>query len=697
MLNRLSVTALLTSVIAIMACCVVAMVSFTAWDSWHQLQSARYIRTAAEASANAFKGTHNLRVDRATTNRNLNADSVIQPDVAKFLQGIEGAEMPAMRSAIDLLSTIEFSERNSLLPEFSRLFQKLKSLQDEAWGDMAKPKASRRPALAKEFMDVTASLLDLLDKLSARLAAEVSHADAAVDQFLMIKQIAWLLRNTAGEASVLVANGLATGQVAADSQKTYSQFVGGVQTAWTALETVSSGMKLNGDLAKALSDTKTSYFDPKYTGLRDRLLKALISGEKPEMTATDWGTHTVAQMTPAIVLAEQAYEAAKDHALAKQTAALWTLFEQLALLGAAIAVALGSMWAVRHRVIMPLQVIRNAMLKVAAGDLTEETPFGNRHDEIGALAGALGTFRQNAVEKTLIEAEQNDRTAQTTARQKAMEDFIAVFEDQMRDTLNALGDASLQMNETSTTMSSVSSQTTAQIQLAARASGAASTNVQSVASASEQLSASINDISRQVTHAAGIAARAVSQANETDGTVQGLANSARRIGEVVELINNIASQTNLLALNATIEAARAGDAGKGFSVVASEVKSLSNQTAKATGDISEQIAAVQKVAGEAIEAIRTIGGTIAKVSEVATAIAAAVEQQGAATEEITRNTQQAALGTQDVSNNIVGVSAGADAAGSAAQNVKAAAESLNSQTQQLRRQVTEFLGNIRAA
>ncbi len=210
-------------------------------------------------------------------------------------------------------------------------------------------------------------------------------------------------------------------------------------------------------------------------------------------------------------------------------------------------------------------------------------------------------------------------------------------------------------------------------------------------------SASINDISQQAAHAAGIASRAVNQARETDGTVQGLAQSAGRIGEVVGLINTIAQQTNLLALNATIEAARAGEAGRGFAVVASEVKSLASQTAKATEDISEQIADIQKVAGEAINAIQAIGGIIGEVNEVATAIAAAVQEQGAATQEITRSTQYAAQGTRNVSDNITGVKADADTAAGAAENVKHASETLETQSRQLGQEVSDFLGKIRAA
>jgi methyl-accepting chemotaxis protein len=697
MLNRLTISALLKSVIAIMAGCVVIFLLMTAWESWGRLQSAARMSIIAEASEGAFKAMHNLRTDRATTGQTLNGEAIIDASAEKALRDYRDTENPAMRSAADLSAQVEFAEKSALLPALNRQIETLKKLQAETWEAMSKPKASRRPELAKEYADAATALLQTLDRMSTQLTAAVNHMDPSVDQLLAIKQLAWLVRDSGGQAALQLSSAFATGRLPPEARQTYTRFITGAEFSWNALEALVAGLQLPPSLVKAMAAAKSGYFDPQHLAGSEKLLNAAIAGEPLGLTSGEWRTGAVARLGTAVTLAEGALAETKSYTAALWASAQRALILNLTLLVSFLALAIGSMVLVGRRAIRPLHNIRDGMLKVAAGDLTVDVGYGERKDEIGALAGALATFKQQAVEKAGIEQQERERNAGAMSRQQAIAHSIGEFESQVRGTLEQLSDASNQMRTTADGMSAVSTETNATIQVAANASGEASVNVQSVASAAEELSASINDISRQASHAASIASRAVNQARATDGTVQGLAQTANRIGEVVGLINDIASQTNLLALNATIEAARAGEAGRGFAVVASEVKSLASQTAKATEDISGQIADIQKVAGEAIQAIQTIGGIIGEVNEVATAIAAAVEEQGAATQEITRSTQQAAQGTRNVSDNIVGVSAGADATGAAAQNVKTASEMVALQAQQLRGQVDAFLGHIRAA
>ncbi|HUB48990.1 MAG TPA: globin-coupled sensor protein [Acetobacteraceae bacterium] len=282
-------------------------------------------------------------------------------------------------------------------------------------------------------------------------------------------------------------------------------------------------------------------------------------------------------------------------------------------------------------------------------------------------------------------------------RGQRVDGLLREFETTTGALAGTVASAATQLRMTAQSLSSTTDQTTGQAASVAAAAEQASVNMQTVASAAEELASSISEISRQVAQSSAIASRAVEDAQRTDAIVKTLAGGAQKIGDVVGLINNIAGQTNLLALNATIEAARAGDAGKGFAVVASEVKSLANQTAKATGDISAQIAEIQSATGEAVQAIQTIAQTIDELSRIAASIAAAVEEQGSATQEISRNVHEAASGTQEVSENIVGVSRGAQETGAAASQVLDAAGELAKQAEQMRADVGRFIGVVKAA
>jgi methyl-accepting chemotaxis protein len=298
--------------------------------------------------------------------------------------------------------------------------------------------------------------------------------------------------------------------------------------------------------------------------------------------------------------------------------------------------------------------------------------------------------------RALAADQDRDRLAKAE-RATRMEQRIAEFEATVRSALDNLQTSANSMQTTAQSMSATADQSSSLVSAVASAAEETSVNVQTVSAGTEELSTSIAEIGRQVVTSAEIARKAVTEAGSTDATMQGLADNASRISVVVDLIQVIASQTNLLALNATIEAARAGEAGRGFAVVASEVKSLASQTAKATDEIRAQIASMQNVTTSAVSAIRNIGQTIGEINAVTSAIAAAVEQQGAATREIARNIQQAAGGTSDVSSNIAGVSSASTEAGAAAAEVLNASAALRSEADTLRAEIDAFLTKIRAA
>ena len=347
----------------------------------------------------------------------------------------------------------------------------------------------------------------------------------------------------------------------------------------------------------------------------------------------------------------------------------------------------------------PLTRLNAALGEMARGRLDIVIPGASRGDEIGDLAKTVTVIRGNAEEQARAEAEaKNAQDAMAERQRKAdMQRLAQQFEAAVGEIVNTVSAASGQLEQSATTLTQAATRSQGLTTAVATASEEATTNVQSVASATEQMASSVTEISRQVQESARIANEAVGQARTTTGRVSELSKAATRIGDVVELINTIAGQTNLLALNATIEAARAGEAGRGFAVVASEVKALAEQTAKATGEIGQQIAGIQTATQESVGAIKEISSTIERLSEISSTIAAAVEEQGAATQEISRNVQQAAQGTQQVSANITDVQHGANETGSASSQVLSAAQSLSGDSNRLKLEVGKFLDAVRAA
>jgi methyl-accepting chemotaxis protein len=369
----------------------------------------------------------------------------------------------------------------------------------------------------------------------------------------------------------------------------------------------------------------------------------------------------------------------------------------LAILG--IGLISGSIaWMIGRSISKPLDLLGSRMQGLADGKLDGEISGIGRGDEVGAMAATVQIFKDNAVRiRGLEEAEAATQARAAAERRAAMENIASDFERSVTGIVRSVSTAAAGMQTTAQSMTATASDASARAATVGAASESASNNVGTVAAAAEELSSSVTEISRQVARSSEIASKAVGDAERTNATVGALSTGAEKIGEVVKLIHSIAAQTNLLALNATIEAARAGESGRGFAVVASEVKALANQTAKATEEISAQVAAMQASTSEAVASIGGITETIAQMSEITISISSAVDQQGDATREIARNIQSVAAGSSEISAHIGGVTSAAAATGKAATDVLSNARELDNQSGMLRNAVDEFLVKVRAA
>ncbi|WP_057745999.1 methyl-accepting chemotaxis protein [Bradyrhizobium sp. DASA03076] len=394
------------------------------------------------------------------------------------------------------------------------------------------------------------------------------------------------------------------------------------------------------------------------------------------------------------VMLDERTQASIDDASSRAT--LWRTASVVAIGLLVISVLMLCAYMYRF-VVLSLSKIETTTRALAGGNFDVAIEETHRNDEIGIIAQSMVEFRDGLKRARTLQAAEEAEHAAKDRRANLLDSLVKRFEQTMHQIVGSVSSASSELEATASTLTKTANHTQQLAGVVTDASENASTNVQSVASATDELTASIHEISRQMQESTKIAAAAVEQARATDDRINTLSEAANRIGDVIKLITTIAEQTNLLALNATIEAARAGEAGRGFAVVAQEVKELAAQTAKATGEIGGQITSIQSATNDSVVAIKQIGDTIAQISGIATTIAAAVEQQGAATTEIARNVQRASDGTREVSGSITKVNAGAQQTGAASSQVLASANSLAAESSRLQAEVAQFLSEVRAA
>ncbi len=555
--------------------------------------------------------------------------------------------------------------------------------------------------LAETWWPTVSGVIDALERL--RLAAEFRPDDtldfpprfSRIQELAALKQAVWTMTEyTAREREVLAAALAGDAPLSADQILQLGIYRGHIDGGWDTVRAYVSRPTADPEIVR-LQRKNGSMFEG-YRQLRASIMRAGMAGAAYPATADQWRARSQAASASVEELARLAGQVSARIAETAVARGERHIRVDIILLVAGGTAILLSFWIVLRRVSQPLGQMTQAMKRLAAGDKEIAISWTERADEIGAMARALQVFRENAIENERLQEERRERESRAQEEKRgSMLELADRFEAQVTGVVESVAAEIREMEGIAARMAETADQGSQKSATVAAASREATTNVTTVAVAAEKLSASIAEIGRQVGQSADISGRAVERATRTDETVQGLTQAAARIGEVVELINDIAGQTNLLALNATIEAARAGEAGKGFAVVANEVKNLANQTARATGEISAQISAVQDETRDAVTDIQSIRDIIGEINEISMTIAAGVERQGVSTKEIARNVHQAAAGTEEVNATIETVSTAADETGSAARQVMEATKSLTQRADDLSHEVTRFLAGIR--
>jgi methyl-accepting chemotaxis protein len=660
-------------------------------DNWHDYTAARDAGQLVDMFGASTRVSEAAAPERGGTSLALDGD----PAARKAMMEVRATLDSALDAFETLAAPIDMAEAREAREGLAKIRTTIKGLRAEAdkmIGGDPQAIAAFRKGFITNMYGVLQSAAAVTSKLERRLIA----VDAQVAAPAALGRITLQLRDQGGRLATMHLSAIQSAKPFTPEQIHQIDLLDGrVQQLWENLTSAANSPDSSAGLRDGLAKVEAAYMVP-FQPLRARVAKAGMGDGVYDLTAAEWRRQSAPMLQAIMLMRDAAVAEARRVADARRSVA----FGNLTLLGVLLLAAVGIMVfvvaSVHRRVIGPLAGLTQVIGDFAGGSRDFEVPSADRSDEIGLMAKAVEVLRDNAREADARAASEAAAALGREQRRQKIEAVTNSFVGSIDAVVGGVSAAVDGLRGATVTLSQSTTITTEQSSVVASAAEEASTNVQTVAAAAEELSNSIQEISRRVAETASTTDGAVREAEATNATVRGLAEAASRIGDVVNMINDIAGQTNLLALNATIEAARAGEAGKGFAVVAGEVKNLANQTARATGDIQAQVGAIQAETERAVAAIGGIATTIATVNQFTMGIASAVEEQGAATQEIARNVQQAAAGTSEVSRSIGRVLEAARQTGAAADQLSGLADRLSGESDRLRHDVGGFVAEVKA-
>lgn len=722
-LDSLSVKKILISITTVLVLMVVCLGGYVTFRMAVQRTLASSTRETNEVADLLLVAAGHWAVERGMVNAALSASNEIDAQAFAEIERRRAAGDAALASALTWMESRSFPGKATLIGDISMARDALRTTRLSADDALHRPLANRQGNIAQTWVPTVTQLIEATQVARRKIEYNGGSTEAQMAHLQQFKDAVWVISEYAGRERAMMGGAIASAAALnAKQTSTLAANRGRIEQAWKTIREIGAKEGLPTELVTAIQVVDSAYFT-RFSATRNAVIEAGALGGSYPLTAAEWIGNSTEAINTVLNLGVVAGRAVEETAAKAADESLrgMLLAAVLLIIGSIIGVA--SFWIITRRIVAPIEAMTNTMSAIAHGDKSAEVPGVGRKDEIGAMALAVQVFKENAIENERLQAEHRraeeeqrrkeeaerqaveQRRIEEEEREKALaqkrrEDMFQLaqtFEDTVMTVVHTVLAAAAQMQSNAHSMAGAVEETSQQATTVAAASEQASRNVQTVASAAEELSSSINEIARQVVQSTAATGRAVANTQETTKTMERLTDAAQRIGQVIDLINDIAGQTNLLALNATIEAARAGEAGKGFSVVASEIKNLANQTTQETEEIAAQIAAVRDATSCVVIAIDKIGSAIGESNEIAASIASAVEEQGVATQEIARNVQEAAAGTAQVSNAISGVNDAAVQTGTIASEVLDGASNLTQQAETLKSEVERFLATVRAA